>query len=586
MREGTAMALNQSSESLRRPLNALRVGFPLLAVFSLIQGYLGFRAYLPGKEFPAGWNDILYYDLQLFVLGADPLQNPEPPLPLMLDIARFTAPAVTVYAIAEAIRLLLAAELSRLKARRATGHAIVCGDTPFADEVTRRLRAENVDVVEIRREPDTSVNAGEPLRVVGDSRDPGVLRAAGVSHAAMVYACTDRSATNIATALAVGRAAGGNGPPISVYGLILDSDLCSTVQAFFLGSDAPERTRLDFFNLDHIAARRLLADHVWPAPPRRPPHVLVAGADGLGQAIVVEAARKWRIAAGSEPSVPLPITLVATDAPEVVRALTCRYPFLAGACTLRPRRGELLQMIRRGRLTERPDRVLVSYEDEEHALETAMLAEQHWRGSCESVTVRMDGALIGGPTSIERLDVASGEVLQVFSKVVAAGDPALIQDDLMERIARVLHDRYVRARRTRGDEGPDPAMVSWDDLPLHLRRDNRAQAVDIGRKITSLGYTITPRSPDRPGVSLSDADIHRLAQLEHQRWLSEHSALGWRFGDRRDDEHRFHPALRPWSELPDKIRHRNYDPFQALPTVLGEAGFQIVRAGATRPAWS
>jgi hypothetical protein len=574
------MALKQSSEALRRPLNALRIGFPLIALLSLVLGYLGFQAYLPGKGYPSRPLDIVYYDLQLFVLGADPLQNPEPPLPVMLDVARFTAPAVTIYAIAEAIRLLLAAELSRLRARRSAHHAIVCGDTPLADALSRRLQSEDVDVVEIRSEPDESINPGEPLRVIGDPRDPEVLRAAGVDNAAMVYACDERSATNIATALAVGRAAGANGAPISVHGLVSDPDFCCTVQAFFLGREVPQRVRLDFFNLDHIAARRLLADHDWPASRPAPPHVLVSGTDGFGQAIVVEAVRRWRVTAGRASGAPLTVTLVGPDASDVAGGLRRRYPFLATACRLQARNGELLHLIRRGALPEAPDRVLVSHPDEEYALETAMTAEQYWRGRSESVTVRMDGALIGGRTSIERLDVAGGGVLRVFSKVAAAGDPALIQDDLMERIARVLHDRYVLARLSRGEGGSDPAMVSWDELPPRLRRANRAQAEDIGRKLACVGYAITPRYAERLEVSLADADLDRLAKLEHQRWFAEHWNLGWRFGERRDEERRLHPALRAWTDLPETIRLRNYDPFLALPAILGEAGFQIVRAPA------
>ena len=438
-----------------------------------------------------------------------------------------------------------------------------------------------MDVVEIRSEPDESVNPGEPLRIIGDPRDPEVLRAAGVDNAAMVYACDERSATNIATALAVARAAGADGAPISVHGMVSDPDFCCTVQAFFLGREAPERVRLDFFNLDHIAARRLLADRDWPLSEGAPPHVLVAGTDGFGRGDRrrggAPVARRRRCVVRRRPDGHARRT--GCDG-IVAGGLRRRYPFLATACRLQARNGELLQLIRRGALPEPPDRVLVSHPDEEYALETAMTAEQYWRGRSESVTVRMDGALIGGRTSFERLDVANGGTLEVFSKVAAAGDPELIQDDLMERIARVLHDRYVLARLSRGDDGPDPAMVGWDELPLRLRRANRAQAEDIGRKLAHIGYAITPRYADRLEVSLADADLDHLAKLEHQRWFTENwdLRLALRGAPRRGAPAA--PALRAWPDLPEAIRLRNYDPFLALPAILGEAGFQIVRARA------
>src|SRR4051812_2687734 len=107
------MAVSQSSEALRRPLYIMWVAFPVLALLSLVFGYLGFEQFLMSNnitEYGRDPVDLAYYDLQLFVLGADPLQSGQP-RPLLLQIARFTAPAVTVYAAAEAIRLLLAVEL-------------------------------------------------------------------------------------------------------------------------------------------------------------------------------------------------------------------------------------------------------------------------------------------------------------------------------------------------------------------------------------------------------------------------------------------------------------------------------------------
>ena len=119
------MALNQSSEALRRPLGMLRAVFSLVVLVSLALGYTGLsRFHSMPDDFGHRPIDLVYYALQLFVLGSDPLQSPGP-YPAMLEIARFTAPAATLYAVIEAARLLFAVELSRLRARRASGHAIV-----------------------------------------------------------------------------------------------------------------------------------------------------------------------------------------------------------------------------------------------------------------------------------------------------------------------------------------------------------------------------------------------------------------------------------------------------------------------------
>jgi voltage-gated potassium channel Kch len=579
---GGTLARKQSSEALRRPPKLLWVSLPLTVIGSLILGYIGFSRALTGQTVYGHHTlDLIYYDLQLFVLGADPLQGYKGKFPATLQAARFAAPATTVYAVVEGVRLLLAVELSRIMARRASGHAIVCGDTAIADALTRRLRSKGAEVVEIRTGLDEFVAAGEPLRIIGDARDPEVLRAAGVRRAGTLYACADSSATNIAVSLAVARAAGQRGAPLFVHSLVLDPDFCATVQAFFLGRPAAGRVRLDFFNVDHIAARRLFTDAgSWPSQFARsstPPHLIVAGTDGLAQAIVVEAARYWRLRDYLDQPVPLRLTLVGPDATIVVTALSHRYPFLESVCLLQAYDEELLVLMSRAALSDPPDRVLITHQDEEYALKTAMTAERYWRGLSGPITVRLDGALVGATTSSGGLDVAAGTVT-LFSAVSAAGDPDLIEDDLTERLARILHDRYVIGRRARADVSTKRALVPWDELPLELRAANRSQAEDIGHKLAEIGYVITPRISEQLADELSDADIERLVLLEHERWRREMERAGWSYAPQLDEERKLHPGLLIWEDLPQALRLRTYDPIRALPSILGDAGFQIVRA--------
>jgi hypothetical protein len=72
----------------------------LITVFPLVLGYIGLAQYLPHQA-PAGygdsWDDILYYDLQLFTLSSAPAGDPGP-FPVALEFARFLAPAVTLLA--------------------------------------------------------------------------------------------------------------------------------------------------------------------------------------------------------------------------------------------------------------------------------------------------------------------------------------------------------------------------------------------------------------------------------------------------------------------------------------------------------
>jgi hypothetical protein len=560
-------------------ITALRLIFVGTGFAALILGYVGFGQLLRNSTTYGNRPlDLLYYDLQLFVLGSDPLQQGGP-LPALVDIARFAAPAVTIYAFAEAFRLVFALELRRLLARRSRGHVIVCGENMIADTLTRRLRESGEKVIEVRA---TAADPGpRPSRaptVVGDARNPQVLRAAGVRRARVLYACTGDSAANTAIALAAGQRRPESAGTLAVHANIRDPDLCLTLQARYLGLPHPAGLHLDFFNIDDLAARRLLGDVRLEPVGSRPPQVLVVGATRFGQAIVVEASRRWRV---DQPGgARLPVTIVDAEASSVIDRLSLRYPFLRAVCDFTAYNGDLLPVLAKGRLREAPDHAFVCYDDEEHALKTAMTAERFWQAS-RIIVVRLDhlAAFRAGrdPDGEDQLFGAAGK-LRVFGVVNAGADPGLIGKDLIDRLARVIHDRYRISRHQEPVSANNhQSMVDWDRLPADLQRSNREQARDIGRKLRRIGCVLIPRvGDDGPGV-LGTAEVEQLAQMEHERWRAEYEALGWQYGEQRDAVRKLHPGLLSWLELPPALRRRNHDAVAELPAILADAGFQIVR---------
>jgi hypothetical protein len=175
------------------------------------------------------------------------------------------------------------------------------------------------------------------------------------------------------------------------------------------------------------------------------------------------------------------------------------------------------------------------------------------------------------------LDDLSG-ALRLYGVVHAACDPALIGDDLVERLARVIHENYVVSRRRHGEEpATNSALVPWEELSETLRRANRAQARDIGRKLREVGCALSPRVGPGDEYALAEPEVERLAVLEHQRWVAERVGTGWRYADSRDDARQLHPALGAWENLGAEMRERNHDAIRELPAILADAGFRIVR---------
>jgi voltage-gated potassium channel Kch len=578
------MRLGQPSQTARRSITVLRAAVVLLALASAVLGYLGLADFVAGhKDFGDRALDVIYYDLQLFALGSDPLQD-QGPYPVALEIARFTAPATSLYALFETGRLLFAAEVRRWRVRRVRDHVIVCGDSCLAEALARRLQASPADVVEIRSRSDETAVEDAPLRIVGDPRDPRVLRAAGIDTAKAVYACADGNAMNAAVALAAGRARTQTGRPLPVYSHIPDADLCTAFQAAYLERSDSGAVHLDFFNINHIAARRLFAHDPLSVVDGHAPRILVAGTDGLGAAVVLAAARSWRVASTRPER--MPTALVGTRAGEILAGLGQRYPFLPKVCDLISLDTDLITLLTRGHLRFPADRIYICYEDEDTALTSAMAVERLWRGELHGVVVRLD-SMAASPDEEPLSPVFPGWVspfdrhdrrLRVFGVVGAACDPSLIEEDLVERLAQVIHERYRQSRRDHGDWAPgEPSLLPWDRLSPRLRQANRAQALDIGPKLAHVRCTLTPRLGADGDLVLSPSDIEVLARREHERWSHEYARAGWHYSPLRSDERRQHPGLLPWTVLPDHFRRRTYDAVNELADVVADAGLRIVR---------
>jgi voltage-gated potassium channel Kch len=583
-----AVSSSDSSDtpvSPRMAISALRATFVAVGIVALILGYLGLDQYLAQE--PAASRDflnLLYGDLQLFVLGSDPLQNATR-FPLALQIARFAAPAVTLFAVTEAVRLLMATELRRIRARRARGHAIVCGDSSAARTLAARLHAGQQRVVVVRSRPIGALELRRRslLGVSGDATDADVLRGAGAAQATVIYACADDSATNVAIATAAGRILGDSGGSATVYALIHDPERAVALQARRLGVDAAPGLRLDFFNFDQLAVRVLLAQRPLPVAGGRPPRLLVAGDSPFARALLVEIARDWRLRRTAGQAM-ASIDFVAPAATRTLYDLSHRYVILRESCEVTPYDTDVAGLLARRR-DATYDEAYLCYDDEEYGLQVALTSYELWHRVSGSVLVPVDRLAgltdaFGDQYRQPLLDQVRGRI-RLFGKVSAACDPALIAEDLVERLARLIHERYVIGVRDRNEPVADPAaLVDWTILDDERRRANRSQATSIGAKLHAIGCAIVARS-GHDDFEMSHDEVELLARAEQQRWVNDAAALGWRPGAVPNGITRQSPDLVDWAELGDAGKEKCRAAVRDIPPILADAGFQVVRIGDT-----
>jgi len=560
-------------KALRRWLAVLGI-----AVASLILGYLGLHDYLALGKVPGygrGWPDLLFYDIQLFLLNAAPASGPGP-FPVALGIARFLAPATTVVATVETVRLLLHEQLRRWSSASASRHAIVTGDGPIAVELARQLRAEYRKVVLVSATPAPAgqVRAHRLLDVVGDPTDAGTLRAAGLRRAEVLYACAELSTTNAATALRAREMTQAHGGRLSAFAQVRDVEISTALRARRIGANDDGRFRLDFFSVEDTAARVLLDKHpVAPggAPPAR---VVIVGFGRLGRAVLRETSRRPH-PGGS----PLRVNVRGTE-PEALSDFLDLFPVVGRNCIVScddeaPAGGN------------EPTLTIVCLPDNDDALNAGLAAARAMTTRTDRVVICMSepspfGAVLTSPQAL--LGDAEGR-LAVFEVIQEASAPGRIrEDDLADQLARAIHAAYVNNCLARGDSPlTNRSMRPWEDLPEDLRQSNRAQAADIGAKLETIDCIVVPESAAVPGFTFSASEIDQLAKLEHERWVKERTDQGYVHGPVREAKQ--HPDLVDWQYLSETAQDKDRDAIRELPAVLSQAGFQLLRLPprASRP---
>ncbi|RYD68677.1 MAG: hypothetical protein EOP83_00225, partial [Verrucomicrobiaceae bacterium] len=69
------------------------------------------------------------------------------------------------------------------------------------------------------------------------------------------------------------------------------------------------------------------------------------------------------------------------------------------------------------------------------------------------------------------------------------------------------------------------------------------------------------------------------AKRQHDQWVKDREANGWRYGTTLSMSEKTNPLLRPWDQLPEKYRKPDLDEPQALLDLLNDQGYAVVTKG-------
>ncbi len=573
--------------------------WPMIAglfLLALALGLWGFTLQYRREGLSPTVMNLIYRALLLFPLASGYIEGEAGWLPWQLEIARYLAPLVSLLPALKAGLYVFHDRLQLWDAVRRGGHVVVCGLDALSRTVAAAYLQAGQRVVIIA--PEVGEEDAETLREQGaavlaaDPAEAATLARAGAAQARHILALCEEEQTNISVFAAASELAK-DAQRRPLFSLDVSPQLYELARIREIAG-AEDPLRLEFFDLYQRAARAMVDT---PAPlidmetGDISSHLLIAGLGSLGRNLAIEAARRWQWHRQAYPQAePLRLTLVGPEAVELQQRLLALYPGMVADCRLEALPLELTSSLGSGgtaweALLDRfpPQRVFLCPEAQQGlSMALSLLNRLQGRGVPIVVGVYQEAGLA-------RLLAVSGQGalvdnLHLFGLLERVCAPALLEQGTHALLAQAIHEDYRQTRRRAQELGleDDPAMADWERLADGYRQANWRAADHIGLKLAAMGWRILPLSTwEPPPFAMSEAEVERLAQLEHERWAQELRTEGWAYGPTRDPDQRINPYLVAWNELPEEIRQRNCQSARGFPNLMARAGFRLCRIDVT-----
>jgi hypothetical protein len=210
----------------------------------------------------------------------------------------------------------------------------------------------------------------------------------------------------------------------------------------------------------------------------------------------------------------------------------------------------------------------------------AFLKVPHYKHGTRSIEAIIDMSMLAGRKSFEQAALPPTEQLklhvdaEMFSRLVVRD---VLFGSAREILAKAIHEKFRRDQA--GKRSPDdPSMRDWDQLPDYMKESNRQQADQTPEKLRRVGCGFAPVvGREAVRIEFTDEEIEILAEMEHDRWVTERRLAGWRFGREKSEADKTSPYMVPWEDLTDDVKEWDRQTVRGMPHFMAETGFEIYR---------
>lgn len=580
------MKNNRSDYALRMTLLAL------LGLLFIIFGTIGFYQYYSKQNAVYSWLDCFYLSLQLIPMNSG---SNTPPIPLLLNLARFALPALTAYALFTLIWIAFRERILSFRIRGFHDHVIICGLGRKGYFLARAYQEQNDKVVLIEKDQNNQhLQAYQhefprsPVLIAADACDPAILRKAGVSRAKLLISTLGQDADNFSVAEAAKKALDGSGTikldckidvsDYKMWTLFHETEF----DHYFDDKNGREDFRLSFFNILESGARYEVNDlrrKKYFNPDTHPEQlgIGIINLSRFGELLILHVAREWSPSFRRQGR-RISLFIWDKDIKRKVEAMCNKYPIVKDVSHIQEIELDIDNPIfNANTLSECHEDdnlfpIFVCAEDQNVCVTLSMAVMRGFRDLPVHITALLseDKGLLAPLNSYR--GVSGRAELQAVNLLEKTCKPDVLDDGTRESLARVIHETYLV------NVGKDESSQPWESLDKDEQAQNLDQAFFIGSQLHSINCGITPWIEyGADSFEFTEDEIEKMAQAEHKRWMDEHFSNGWKYDPVRNDARKNHPCLVQWTDLPNEEKDKDRNTVKQIPRYLAKAGFQIYR---------
>ncbi len=554
-----------------------------LFVFSLVAGFIGYQQYYNLHEIDHRWIRSLYCTLQLYVFEGGDVAGP---IPILLDLARFTAPITTIMAFVMTLFEIFSERWNRIMISRMKNHVVIIGFGTKGKTVMLENRRENKKVLVVDRDPlnpnfDSARTEGCRI-LLGDATYKSTLRRARVTKAALVYLLTrdDNSQANACLEIyqLIKKSKRDHNNPLHCIMHLKKPEFLNTTRNHKIIKDIHDGLQLSIFNYYENSARELFINSppdgegiVMDSP--KFVRIIIFGFGYAGQALALQTATTGHYINEKKAKV----LVIDREANSKIPEFLNLYPTYSEFCdldylSLDADSPQLIHQL--SPYLKEPDAlntIVLCFDDRTHNLLLGM--------QLENIRLLEDGKavqLFARTDEDSTYDFVSGN-MKAYGLPSTVCSKSMVVGEKLDKQAIAFHETYLDGKRGKPGFGKRESHNEWPDLPQEFKDSNRKVADHAGIKIRSIGCLMVDINDPRPEATFTKKEIEDLARLEHKRWWAERSLAGWTIGEEEDDTTRKSPHIIEWEDLPDGTKQWDRDQVEAIPKVLKKINKKIVR---------